>query len=117
MTETRLELGPIGNNVMANVRRLRLAQGATVQKLTDRIKANGGGLERVAIAKIEMGKRRVTVDDLAELAKALGVTPTDLMAAAPDCRTCKGDPPTGFQCRVCGTDGALPEWAAEGTTP
>ncbi|MFC6364627.1 helix-turn-helix domain-containing protein [Nonomuraea thailandensis] len=102
VSESSLAIGPVGHNVLENVRRLRLAQGLSAQQLADRIAERGGKLDRPAISKIELAKRRVNVDDLAELAEALGVAPADLIAAAPDCRQCHGAPPAGFQCRVCG---------------
>ena len=59
------------------------------------------------ISRIEMGARRVDVDDLVVFAKLLGVRPEELLAPfEPEiCANCDNEPPAGFTCQVCGTPG------------
>lgn len=51
----------------------------TQQDLADRLSAIGASVDRSAIAKIEAGKRGVSVDEALWLAVALGVSPTALL--------------------------------------
>lgn len=95
------EIGDVGRNVAANVRRFRVGQGLTTEQLAGRVAALRP-MYATTITKIEKEDRRVDVDDLVAIAQALNVPPMELLAAAPECRTCLGNPPAGFQCRTCG---------------
>jgi len=53
------------------------------------------------ITKIEKGARRVDVDDLAVLARALQVSVVQLIEPPTECPTCHGAPPPGFICSAC----------------
>ncbi|MGV9364729.1 VMAP-C domain-containing protein [Amycolatopsis sp. NPDC003731] len=73
---------PIARLVAAHVRRLRRERGWTADRLA-RACAEAGqpALTRGTIAKIESGVRKtVTADEIAVLAKALEVTPAELLA-------------------------------------
>lgn len=72
-------IGPTGRTVAQNLARLRSARQLTVIGLADRLKTLGHPILSTAITKIEMGQRRVTVDDLTALAVALGVNLTALV--------------------------------------
>jgi transcriptional regulator with XRE-family HTH domain len=65
--------------VAVNVVRLREALGITQAELAARTSAAGHGLAKMAIWTIEIGKRRIRVDDLYALAEVLGVTPQCLL--------------------------------------
>jgi transcriptional regulator with XRE-family HTH domain len=67
--------GPVADQVRSNIKLVRKARGLSAQQLADRCEH----LERSAIAKIELGLRGITVDDLVELGRALDVKPTDLL--------------------------------------
>ncbi len=67
MTEYK---GLFGNRV----RERRLALGLTQQELADR-----AGLHRSYIGQIELGRRNVTLDSAAKIAKALQVEITSLL--------------------------------------
>ncbi|MFJ8191108.1 helix-turn-helix domain-containing protein [Streptomyces sp. NPDC096094] len=86
MTTGRIELGPTGRTVAANVKRLREARGLTLRALSAELKERGRPLSADALNKIENGAqddgravRRVDVDDLVALSAALGVGPLALL--------------------------------------
>lgn len=86
MTTGRIELGPTGRTVAANVKRLREARGLTLRALSAELKDRGRPLSADALNKIENGAnpdgravRRVDVDDLAALSAAFGVGPLALL--------------------------------------
>jgi transcriptional regulator with XRE-family HTH domain len=59
----------------AQVKFWRNRRGLSAQALADRVAEAGGGLDRAAIAKIEVGKRGVSLDETLLLAYALAVPP------------------------------------------
>ncbi|MFE7980594.1 helix-turn-helix domain-containing protein [Streptomyces cellulosae] len=86
MTTGRIEVGPTGRAVAANVKRLRKARGLSLRALSAELKARGRTLSADALNKIENGAepdgrgvRRVDVDDLAALAVVFGVSPAALL--------------------------------------
>jgi transcriptional regulator with XRE-family HTH domain len=72
-------LGPTGNRVMANIKRLRQSQGLTYKELSDRLDLLGRPIPVLGLSRLEKGERRVDADDLVVLALALGVTPNRLL--------------------------------------
>ncbi|WP_406306272.1 helix-turn-helix transcriptional regulator [Streptomyces sp. NBC_00885] len=91
MTTGRIELGPNGRAVAANVKRLRTARGMSLRALSEALSEVGRGLSQDAINKIENGAkpdakqvRRVDVDDLVALAVALRVNPSALLLPLTD---------------------------------
>jgi transcriptional regulator with XRE-family HTH domain len=56
-----------------NVRRFRLEKGLTQEALTE-----ASGVSQQYISELERGARNPTIDTLAKIALALGVTATDL---------------------------------------
>ncbi|NUR04226.1 MAG: helix-turn-helix transcriptional regulator [Streptomyces sp.] len=103
MTE-QLRVGPVGDIVRHNARRLRGTRGHSLRTLSLELKTIGRPLSADAILKVEQGLRRVDVDDLSALAVALGVTVTQLLEPPTDCDACHGTPPPGFACRTCGAE-------------
>lgn len=86
MTTGRIELGPTGRTVAANVKRLRESRGITLRALSAALKERGRPLSADALNKIENGDgnqergiRRVDVDDLMALAVVLEVSPVALL--------------------------------------
>ena len=74
MPVRRVELGPIGEVVKANIRDIRIERDLTQVQL-----ATLSGLPAQAITEIENGARRVTADDLVGVAAALKVSTTRLL--------------------------------------
>lgn len=70
-------LGPIGEQVAENVRRLRGAM--SYRELSERLEALGRPIPVLGLSRIESKARRVDADDLVALALALDVTPVRLL--------------------------------------
>lgn len=66
--------------VAANVKLLRTRRGWTQNQLADEM---GHKFPQI-VATTEIGKRRITVDDLVEFAKAFGVTPEQMLSHDPE---------------------------------
>jgi transcriptional regulator with XRE-family HTH domain len=81
MATRRVEIGPTGEIVRANVARFRRQRGLTLREMADKMKQAGRPLAYNTISEIELGARRVDVDDLAALADVLEVLPTDLLGS------------------------------------
>jgi transcriptional regulator with XRE-family HTH domain len=77
--EPEPKLGPVGQQVAANVKASRGRRGMSVRDLSRRLTELGRPILPSGITKIEQGARRVDVDDLNALAAALGVSPTRLL--------------------------------------
>jgi transcriptional regulator with XRE-family HTH domain len=75
----RVQLGATGEQVRANVRRLRERLGLSQAQLARQTSGTSRPLASTAINEIENGARRVDVDDLVSLAVALGVNPNALL--------------------------------------
>lgn len=84
------------------VKEIRERKGWFQQDLADRLGAAGYPMNRVTVAKVEAGKRGVTVDDLLALAAVLNVSPVRLML--PDAA---GEEPVSITPAV-----SVPAWAA-----
>ncbi|MEU0207365.1 helix-turn-helix domain-containing protein [Streptomyces canus] len=106
MTEVaRSPLGPAGNNVRRNIRRLREQRRWSYRDMEERLARAGRAIPVVALSAIDAGERHVDVDDLVALAAAFGLTPGELLEPPADCETCHGAPPPGFMCMECETSG------------
>lgn len=79
MAETKIEIGPTGQTVSANVRRLREEQNLTVAALSRRLADRGRLIAPLGLRRLESGQRRVDADDLAALAVVLGTSPAALL--------------------------------------
>jgi transcriptional regulator with XRE-family HTH domain len=95
-------IGPVGEQLRANLARIRQSRSLTTAALAEKVTALGRPVYANTITKIEKGARRVDVDDLAVLARALQVSVAQLIEPPSDCQTCHGAPPPGFICADCG---------------
>lgn len=75
MACSRIDIGPVGMAVAANVRHLRELRQFSYVGLSKQIRELGRHVDAVALRRIEAGQRRVDVDDVMVLAVALGVSP------------------------------------------
>ena len=66
------------------VRYLRERLGWSQQDLADRLRNLGAPLDRAGIARLETGKRGITLDETMRLAYALNVAPVHLMIDTED---------------------------------
>ncbi|MEU7913456.1 helix-turn-helix domain-containing protein [Microbispora bryophytorum] len=73
------DVGPVGREVAANLRRFRDARGLSTTQLSKLLAEQGRPIQPTGITKIEKGDRRVDVDDLVALATVLGVSPVALL--------------------------------------
>lgn len=73
----------LGQRVRGRLRQLRTERGLTLQQVAD-----AAGFDVSTLSRLESGKRRLAIDHLPGLAKALNVTVDELLvsAAAPDPR-------------------------------
>jgi transcriptional regulator with XRE-family HTH domain len=63
----------------AQLRALRTRRGMSQQALADRLNLLGARVDRSVVAKVESGKRAVTVEDALRFALALDVAPVHLL--------------------------------------
>lgn len=101
-------IDPLAALVVANVLAVRKRRGWTVNRLVAELPASLGWT-RNQLANLEAGRREhVSVDELAALAGALGVSdPWALtLPIVPPCERCGGAPPAGFRCLDCGAPDA-----------
>lgn len=95
--------GPQAASVARNVAHLRGKQRISLTEMAHRMSAAGSPIARLGLSELERGRRRITVDDLAALAQALGVLdPWDLTREL--CATCDSAPPVGLRCATCGRE-------------
>jgi transcriptional regulator with XRE-family HTH domain len=96
-------VGPIGQIVAKRLRELRQARGLSKQALAEATRLEGRHIHAVGIGRIEEGSRRVDVDDLSVLARALDVSIFKIIEGQ-RCHACFGAPPVGFTCNSCGAE-------------
>lgn len=77
--EKKNPLGPVGDQVRANVERIRTARRMTKKDVSDAVGALGRPIPPLGVSRIEAGTRRVDADDLVALAVALNVSPLALL--------------------------------------
>lgn len=75
-------MGPTAERVAANLRELRKARGLDLAGLSARMGDLGQPIGISGLSKIELGQRRVDVDDLMALAVALDVGPARMLLPA-----------------------------------
>lgn len=107
MSGPRGPLGPAGNNVRRNIRRLREQRFWSYREVEERLARAGRVIPTLAQSAIDAGERSVDADDLVALATVFDVGVEDLLRPPADCETCHGAPPAGFMCLECDTS-ALP---------
>lgn len=80
MAARTMMIGTTGQRVALNVAQIRKARGLSLRRLSRIIEEAGWPLSADSVNKIELGMRRVDVDDLVALAAALEVEPAILLA-------------------------------------
>ncbi|NKU56467.1 helix-turn-helix domain-containing protein [Rhodococcus hoagii] len=79
MATRRVEIGPTGEAVRANIATIRRERGLTLRDLSDLMAEGGRLMAHNTLSEIERGARRVDVDDLMAIAVALDVPPNALL--------------------------------------
>lgn len=70
----KIHKGPLRDVLAKNMRKLRATQGLSQEAL-----AHDSGLNRTYLSSIERSERNVSIDNIARIAKALGVEPWTLL--------------------------------------
>jgi transcriptional regulator with XRE-family HTH domain len=81
--ENETTSAPVGARVRERVRQLRRERGLDLRGLSDRLAEEGRPISLGQLSKLELGQRRVDVDDLVALAVVLNVTPSQLLMPEP----------------------------------
>jgi transcriptional regulator with XRE-family HTH domain len=104
--DKKTSLGPVGEALRGNIKRIRETQRLTYVALSERLAELGRPIPVLGLRRIERGERRVDVDDLVALAVVLATSPVDLMVPgdAPD------DAPYGVTSEVSTTAAVAREW-------
>lgn len=104
----KTSLGPVGEALKGNLRRIREAQRLTYVELSDRLSDVGRPIPVLGLRRIERGERRVDIDDLVALAVVLATSPVDLLVPgeAPD------DEEYGITPEVTSTAAVARDWIA-----
>ncbi len=82
MANTKMQRGPATERVAENVKTIRRARDLQLEDVSKTLSSLGWPISVSTLSKIELGQRRVDVDDLIALAVALGVTPNRLLLPA-----------------------------------
>lgn len=77
--ETQIKPGTLSDQIASAVRRLREKQRLPYTELSERLAKIGRPIPVLGLRRIEKGERRVDVDELVALARALNVPPVWLM--------------------------------------
>lgn len=95
--------GVVNQRVASNVKRLRKLRHMQQLDLAAKMTADGVPMRNGTISKLENSDRAISVDELAALAKALGVSPLDLLCEPQyRCDQCQDQAPRGYTCNACG---------------
>lgn len=94
--------GGTGRVVRTNIRTLREQRRMTYVELSARLDEVGQPIPVLGLRRLEIGERRVDVDELVAFAEVFSVAPSQLLEPLPECETCHGAPPPGFTCASCG---------------
>lgn len=79
MAEKRIKPGPLASQVAQSVRQVREQKRLRYTEIADRIAEIGRPIPELGLSRVEKGERRVDLDDLVALARALGVPPVWLI--------------------------------------
>ncbi|GAA4374167.1 helix-turn-helix domain-containing protein [Paeniglutamicibacter cryotolerans] len=86
MAGQKIDIGPSGQTVALNLKRMREAQKLTYTEVSRKLESIGRAISPLAVRRMEDGDRRVDVDDLVALSVALNVAPVTLLMPNTDAR-------------------------------
>jgi transcriptional regulator with XRE-family HTH domain len=95
-------IGQHGTSVAKKIGLLRRSRGLSLRALAAEMAKTSRPFRADTLNKIELGVRRIDIDDVFALAEALGTTPARLLEPPEECSACHGQPPAGFACLACG---------------
>lgn len=73
--DKKISTGPLSSQIARSIERLRTEKRLPYTEMSDRLTALGRPIPVLGLRRIERGERRVDIDDLAAIARALGVPP------------------------------------------
>jgi len=82
MASKSIEMGAAGNGVKDAIRALRIDRRMTLTDMTEALKSTDRPLSKATLSQLETGMRRIDIDDLFAIAKALKVDPRELLRDA-----------------------------------
>ncbi|MER6010123.1 helix-turn-helix domain-containing protein [Streptomyces bluensis] len=83
MATRPVEIGPAGLHTARAIEHLRLVRGLTQHQLAARCTALGRPMTNTALSRTERARRRCDIDDLVNIATALGISPAALLLPLP----------------------------------
>lgn len=83
VAKVSMQRGPTSERVRANLRALRTARGLDLEDVSNKLVAIGWPISVSGVSKIELGQRRVDVDDLVALSQVLEVSVPLLLFESP----------------------------------
>jgi transcriptional regulator with XRE-family HTH domain len=99
-------IGPAGLAVAAKIRMLRRRRGLSLRAFALATVEHGRAVSVDGLNKLEVGARRIDIDDLFVIAAALGITPAQLLEPDGVCSVCHSAPKPMTACLACGAEGA-----------
>lgn len=79
MASEDVRVGPAGEVLAANIKRVRTAQRLGIAELSRKLTDIGRPIPEIGLRRIEVGERRIDVDDLLALSYVLQVAVVDLL--------------------------------------
>lgn len=95
------EPGAITANVAAHIQARRKSRDWTAADVAEQMTKAGVPWDRQVVGKLENGRRRLLVEELAALACVFGIGNPWELTQPPPCDVCAGSPPAGFRCNTC----------------
>lgn len=97
-----MNIADSGKHVVGRILARRKELGMSARMLAEAVSAQGIPMNRSTLANIEVGRRAdITTAELVAFARALKMTPIELLEAPP-CSHCHDSPPSGYKCLSCG---------------
>lgn len=81
MSGTKIDIGPDGERVARNINAVRTAKGLTYKALSDMCAHLGRPIPPLGLRRVEAGERRVDIQDLITLCRALEIPAEKLLLA------------------------------------
>lgn len=82
MTGKKIDIGPAGERLAANIKAIRTAKRLQYKELSDLMTAAGRPIAPLGVRRIEGHERRVDVQDLVTLAEVLGFPVEQLLSSS-----------------------------------
>lgn len=81
MSGMKIDIGPDGERVARNICAVRTAKGLTYKALSDMCTSLGRPIPPLGLRRVEAGERRIDIQDLITLSRALDIPAEKLLLA------------------------------------